>query len=344
MEPTDPRQQHQQIQLPQAAADLSAPGIQRGCAAEEQQEERRDQRAEWTATSRQHSSGGELSPRRQASPTHDPSRTGRDAQNHLVHTPPLDARDDLDHLRSNARAIGGGMRHADGGVQGIGPCDEESRAVGALQDEAIEEANADGRNGELAIGGEREDERANGDGGISGHETGYVIRRDEAIVANDAGVEIVTTAARGYDRHGGSPAYRRAPQTTDGEAIVPGAPQPLRRSARRTPGGHAPSAAGIFPLVESDRAADPRSGGVSDRQMPAEQRARSQRDARGGADGELNRSPRCAPDHGRRQQTLERGEDVARSAGGRRGGRRAAGRGGHRGLTDLSPATQTPAR
>ncbi|CAI5508262.1 unnamed protein product [Closterium sp. Naga37s-1] len=324
--PTDPRQQHQQIHLPQAAADLSAPGNQRGCAAEEQQEERRDQRAEWTATTMQHSNGGEPSPRRQAFPTHAPSRTVRDAPHHHVHIR-LDAHDDLDRLRSSARATGGGMRHADGGVQGIGPCDEESRAVGALPDEANEEANAGGWYGELAIGGEREDERANDDGGIGGHETGYETRRDEEIAANDAGAEIVTIAAQGDDRHGGSPACRHAPQTNDGEAIVPGAPQPLRRSARRTPGGQAPSAAGNFRHVESDRAADPRSDGVSDQQMPAEQRARSQRDARGGADEEQNRSPRCAPDHGRHQQTLERGEDVARSAGGRRGGRGAAGRG-----------------
>ncbi|CAI5510280.1 unnamed protein product [Closterium sp. Naga37s-1] len=88
------------------------------------------------------------------------------------------------------------MRHADGGVQGIGPCDEESRAVGALPDEANEEANAGGWYGELAIGGEREDERANDDDGIGGHETGYETRRDKEIAANDAGAEIVTIAAQ----------------------------------------------------------------------------------------------------------------------------------------------------
>ncbi|CAI5489080.1 unnamed protein product [Closterium sp. Naga37s-1] len=154
----------------------------------------------------------------------------RDALHHRVHIP-LDARVDRDHLRPNARAIGGGMRRADGDDHGIGPCDEESRAVGALQDEANEEANADGRNGELAIGREKEYERANDVGGIRGRVTGYVIRRDEAIVANEAGAEIVTVAAQGDDRHGGSPAYRRAPQTDDDEVIVPGAPQPLRRSA-----------------------------------------------------------------------------------------------------------------
>ncbi|CAI7810720.1 unnamed protein product, partial [Closterium sp. NIES-54] len=217
---------------------------------------------------------------------------------------------------------------ADGGGQGNGPCDEESRAAGALQDEVNEEANVDGRNGELPNGGEKEGERANGGDVISGHATGYVTRRDEANVVNGANVAIMTIAAQGGDRHGGSPPYRCASQTIGGEAIVPGTPQPLRRSARRTPCVQAPSEARTCPREEPDRAADPRSGGVFDLQPPTERRARSQHDAQGEVDGEQGRSPRYTPDQGRRQQTLERREDGARSAGGRRGGKRAAGRGG----------------
>ncbi|CAI7916805.1 unnamed protein product [Closterium sp. NIES-54] len=81
---------------------------------------------------------------------------------------------------------------------------------------------------------------------------------------------------------------------SDGEANAPGAPQPLRRSARRPPSAGAPAVTRTCPRAEPARAAGPRSGGGSDQRTPVEQQVRSRQGVQEEADGERDRSPRCS--------------------------------------------------
>ncbi|CAI5532952.1 unnamed protein product [Closterium sp. Naga37s-1] len=179
------------------------------------------------------------------------------------------------------------MGPADVGGQGNGPRDEGSRAVGALQEGANAELGADAQtSGGQAIADEMNGERANDDDASGGHGIGSATPRDEANEATSA------NEPHRDDRRGGSPAYRRELPMSDGEANAPGAPQPLRRSARRTPRAGAPAVTRTCPRAEPTRAAGPRSGGGSDQRTPAEQQARSRQGVQEEADGEQDRSPR----------------------------------------------------
>ncbi|CAI5521804.1 unnamed protein product [Closterium sp. Naga37s-1] len=181
------------------------------------------------------------------------------------------------------------MGPADAGGQENGPRDEGSRAVGALQEGANAELGADAQtSGGQATAGEMNDEGANDDDANGGHGIGFATPRDEA---NEE------TAANGPhrdDHRGGSPAYRRELPMSDGEANAPGAPQPLRRSARRTPRAGAPAVTRTCPRAEPARAAGPRSGGGSDQRTPVGQQVRSRQGVQEEADGERDRSPRCS--------------------------------------------------
>ncbi|CAI5524804.1 unnamed protein product [Closterium sp. Naga37s-1] len=181
------------------------------------------------------------------------------------------------------------MGPADAGGQENGPRDEGSRAVGALQEGANAELGVDAQtSGGQATAGEMNEEGANDDDANGGHGIGFATPRDEA---NEE------TAANGPhrdDHRGGSPAYRRELPMSDGEANAPGAPQPLRRSARRPPSAGAPAVTRTCPRAEPARAAGPRSGGGSDQRTPVEQQVRSQQGVQEEADEERDRSPRCS--------------------------------------------------
>ncbi|CAI5518826.1 unnamed protein product [Closterium sp. Naga37s-1] len=179
------------------------------------------------------------------------------------------------------------MGPADAGGQENGPRDVGSRAAGALQKGANTELGADAQTfGGQATAGEMNEEGANDDDANGGHGIGFATPRDEA---NEE------TAANGPhrdDHRGGSPAYRRELPMSDGEANAPGAPQPLRRSARRTPRAGAPAVTRTCPRAEPARAAGPRSGGGSDQRTPVEQQVRSRQGVQEDADGERDRSTR----------------------------------------------------
>ncbi|CAI7833372.1 unnamed protein product [Closterium sp. NIES-53] len=133
----------------------------------------------------------------------------------------------------------------------------------------------------------------------------------------EANVATVEIEAQRDVPHNGSPARRHAPPLNGDEANAPGAPQPPRRSARRTPCAQAPV-----------RAADPRSGAGSDQQQPAEQQGRSRQDAQEEVDEERVRSPRNICGQEQQGDPSDQREGGARSAGGRHGGGRTADQGG----------------
>ncbi|CAI7800605.1 unnamed protein product [Closterium sp. NIES-53] len=202
---TGPRHPRQRSQFPQAADELSAPGIPQGYGAGAQREERLEQREEQIARTTPH--GENVEPRTD------------------IHT------------------------HG-------------------------EQANADERSGE----------RENGGDTSGGHGNGSVTPRVEV---NEVTAVIAATAAavrQRDDRRGGSPAYRRGPPMNDGEANAPGAPQPLRQSARRTPHAQAPPEARIRLSAEPVPAADPQSADGSHPHTPAEQQVRSRQDLQEEAD------------------------------------------------------------
>ncbi|CAI5966801.1 unnamed protein product [Closterium sp. NIES-64] len=191
--------------------------------------------------------------------------------------------------REELMATAGEMGPADAGGQENGPRDEGSRAVGALQEGANAELGADAQtSGGQATAGEMNEEGANDDDVNGGHGIGFATPRDEA---NEE------TAANGPhrdDHRGGSPAHRHELPMSDGEANAPGAPQPLRRSARRPPSAGAPAVTRTCPRAEPARAAGPRSGDGSDQRTPVEQQVRSRQGVQEEADGERDRSPRCS--------------------------------------------------
>ncbi|CAI5513981.1 unnamed protein product [Closterium sp. Naga37s-1] len=230
---------------------------------------------------------GEPSPHRPTSSGRAPLRTALDAQFRHDRNLPV-THDAYVRFRSSAQVTAGKTGPADAGGQENGPRDEESRAVGALQDGVNAEPGTDIQTrGVQANADERNSERANDDDASGGHGTGSVTPRDEANEATSA------NETQRDDRRGGSPAYRHEPPMNDVEANAPGVPQPLRRIARRTPHARAPSDVRTCPRVEPARAADPRSGDGSDQRTPVEQQARSRQGAQEGANVERDRSPRC---------------------------------------------------
>ncbi|CAI5966527.1 unnamed protein product [Closterium sp. NIES-64] len=304
-EPTAARHQHLRSPSPQAAATLNAPGIQRDCGAGVRREGRREQREELMVTPTPHASDEAPSPRHQAYPEDGaPLRTALDALFRHNCYPPV-AHDAHAHLRSSAQATAGEMGPAGAGGQENGPRDEGSRAVGALQEGANAELGADAQtSGGQATAGEMNGKGANDDDANGGHGIGFATPRDEA---NEA------TAANGPhrdDHRGGSPAYRCKLPMSDGEANAPGAPQPLRRSARQTPRTGASAVTRTCPRAEPTRAAGPRSGGGSDQRTPAEQQARSRQGVQEEADGEQDRSPRCSRGQERQGNPLANAQDT----------------------------------
>ncbi|CAI6008752.1 unnamed protein product [Closterium sp. NIES-65] len=208
-------------------------------------------------------------------------------------------------------------RAGDCGLE-IGSRDEESRATGALTAAANVQTGTDGeRCEEQAIGDASNGNRVNGDNVTDGLEIGSSMPRGEANVASVAMAATVEIEVRRDVPHNGSPACRHAPPLNGDEGNAPGAPQPPRRSARRTPCAQAPV-----------RAADPRSGAGSDQQQPAEQQGRSRQDAQEEVDEERVRSPQNIRGQERQVDPLDQREGGARSASGRRGGGRTADRGG----------------
>ncbi|CAI5497394.1 unnamed protein product [Closterium sp. Naga37s-1] len=297
--PTGPHHPRQQSQSLQAADELSAPGIPQGYGAGARREERPEQREEQIARMTPHGSGGELSPQRPISSGLALSRKALDAQFCRDRNPPV-AHDAHVHSRSNAQATLGKTGPANAGGQGNAPCDKESRAAGVSQEgeNVVPRTNIQ-THGEQAIADKRSGERENGGGTSGGHGNGSVT---PCIKANEETAAIAATAAAGSqrdDRRGGSPAYRRGPPTNDEEANAPGAPQPLRRSARRTPHAQAPPEARIRLRAEPDPDVDPQSADGSHPQTPAEQQVRSRQDVREEADGEQDQPLRRShgPEH-----------------------------------------------
>ncbi|CAI5938928.1 unnamed protein product [Closterium sp. NIES-64] len=197
------------------------------------------------------------------------------------------------------------MGPADAGGQENGPRDEGSRAVGALQEGANAELGADAQtSGGQATAGEMNGEGANDDDANGGHGIGFATPRNEANEATAA------NGPRRDDHRGGSPAYRRELPMSDGEANAPGAPQPLRRSARQTPRAGASAVTRTCPRMEPTRAAGPRSGGGSDQRTLAEQQARSRQGVQEEADREQDRSPRCNRGQERQGNPLANAQDA----------------------------------
>ncbi|CAI5994558.1 unnamed protein product [Closterium sp. NIES-65] len=286
-EPTVARHQHLRSPSPQAAAALNAPGIQRDCGAGAQREGRREQREELLVTPTQHASDEAPSPRHQAYPEDDaPLRTALDSLFRRDCHHPI-AHDAHAHLRSSAQATAGEMGPADAGGQENGPCNEGSRAVGALQEGANAELGADAQtSGGQATAGEMNEEGANDDDANGGHRIGFAMPR------NEANKETTANGPHRDDHRGSSPAYRHELPMSDGKANAPGAPQPLRRSARRTPCAGAPAVTRTCLRAEPARAAGPRSGGGSDQRTPVEQQVRSRQGVQEEADREPDRPPR----------------------------------------------------
>ncbi|CAI5500814.1 unnamed protein product [Closterium sp. Naga37s-1] len=311
---TGPRHPRQRNQFPQAADELSAPGIPRGYGAGAQREERLEQREEQIARTTPHGSGGELSPHRPISSGLAPLRKALDKRFRRDRNPPL-AHDAHVHSRSNARATAGETGPADAGGQGNAPCDEKSRAAGASQEgENVEPRTDIQTHGEQANADERSGERENGGDTSGGHGNGSVTPRVEA---NEVTAVISATAAavrQRDDRSGGSPAYRRGPPMNDGEANAPGAPQPLRRSSRRTPHAQAPPEARIRLRAEPEPASDPQSANGSHPQTPAEQQVRSRQDMQEEADREQDQPLRRShgPEHQGSPSAPAQGASLAR--------------------------------
>ncbi|CAI6002125.1 unnamed protein product [Closterium sp. NIES-64] len=317
MRPRDPHHLRPRSQPLLAADDQDAQGSPQGCAAGGQQEERRGQPAARNGMTPPRSSGGALSPRRPTFGERAQARTALDAQFRRVHTLPA-AHDAHVHLHSSERATAGEMGRVGAGEQGIGPRDEESRAAGALTAAANAHMGTAGETrAEQAIDSVWLGERANGDDATGGPEIGSSMPRGAVNVVSAVIAASEATEARRDAPHGGSPARHRAPLSIGDEANVPGAPQPLRRSARRTPHAQAPA-----------RAAELRNGDESDRRQPSERQGRSRQDVQEEADGERDRSPRNTRAQEQPGDPSEQRDDSARPTGGRRGGGRAAGRGG----------------
>ncbi|CAI5464592.1 unnamed protein product, partial [Closterium sp. Yama58-4] len=116
---------------PRAAGGLDAQGTPLGRAAEERLGERRERLQAQFETMTPHSHGGAPSPRRPASGKDDPSRTAHDALPRREHFHPA-AQVVLDHWHLSERVMTGATERAGAGGQEIAPCDEESRAAGAL--------------------------------------------------------------------------------------------------------------------------------------------------------------------------------------------------------------------
>ncbi|CAI5515295.1 unnamed protein product [Closterium sp. Naga37s-1] len=367
--PTGPRHPRQQSQSPQAADELSAPGIPQDYGAGARREERPEQWEEQIARTTPHGSGGELSPHRPISSGLAPSRKALDAQPRRDHNPPV-AHDAHVHSRSNAQVTVGETGPADAGGQGNALCDEESRAAGVSQEgENVVPRTDIQTHGKQAIADKRSGERENGGDTSGGHGNDSVMPCVEAI---EETAVIAATAAAGSqrdDRRGGSPAYCRGPPANDGEANAPGAPQPLRRSARRTPHAQAPPEARIRLRADPDPDADPQSADGSRPQPPAEQQIRSRQDVREEVDGEQDQPPRRGhgPEHQGSPSAPTQGAPLARdepmtptsqaqqaapvAATPRSGRGSTRGRGGRRGArglgldypnVDLSPAYRPP--
>ncbi|CAI5928920.1 unnamed protein product [Closterium sp. NIES-64] len=328
--PRDPHHLRPRSQPLLAADDQDAQGSPQGCAAGGQQEERRGQPAARNGMTPPRSSGGALSPRRPTFGERAQARTALDAQFRRVHTLPA-AHDAHVHLHSSERATASEMGRVGAGEQGIGPRDEESRAAGALTAAANAQMGTAGETrAEQAIDSVWLGDRANGDDATAGPEIGSWMPRGAVNVVSAVIAASEATEARRDAPHGGSPARHHAPLSIGDEANVPGAPQPLRRSARRTPHAQAPA-----------RAADLRNGDESDQRQPSERQGRSRQDVQEEADGERDRSPRNTRAQEQPGDPSEQRDDSARPTGGRRGGGRAAGRGGRaagRGASRNSPA------
>ncbi|CAI5533605.1 unnamed protein product [Closterium sp. Naga37s-1] len=179
--PTGPRHPRQQSQSPQAADELSAPGIPQDYGAGARREERLEQQEEQIARTTPHGSGGELSPHRPISSGLAPSRKAPDAQPRRDRNPPV-AHDAHAHSRSNAQATVGETGPADAGGQRNAPCDEESRAAGASQEgENVAPRTDIQTHDEQAIADERSGERENGGDTSGGHGNGSVTPCAEEI-------------------------------------------------------------------------------------------------------------------------------------------------------------------
>ncbi|CAI5497836.1 unnamed protein product [Closterium sp. Naga37s-1] len=232
--PRGPHHPRPRSQPPQAADGRDAQETPLGRAAGEQRGERQAQLEARCVAMTPRSNDGAPSPRRPASEGDAPLRTALDALSCRGHSRPV-AHVAHGHLWSSAPAIAGEMGSAGAGGQEIGPCDEDSRAAGALTAAANAQTGTDGeRRGERAIGDVSNGDRANGDDATDGLETGSSTPPGEVNVASRANAAPEVIEAR-RDAHGGSAARRHAPPSNGDEANAPGALQPLRRSVQRTP-------------------------------------------------------------------------------------------------------------
>ncbi|CAI5942566.1 unnamed protein product [Closterium sp. NIES-65] len=305
----DPHHPRPRSQPLLAGDDQDAQGSPLGCAAGGQQEERRGQPEARYEMTPPRSSGGALSPRRPTFGERALVRTALDAPFRRDHNLPA-AHDAHAHLHSSERATAGEMGRVGAGDQVIGPRDEESRAAGALTAAANAQTGTEGeKRAEQAIDNVWLGNRASGDDTTGGPEIGSSMPRGEVNVVSAVIAASEAIEARRDAPHGDSPAHHRAPLSNGDEANVPSAPQPLRRSARRTPRAQA--------LV---RAADLRNGDESDQRQPAERQGRSRQDAQEEADGERDRSPRNTRGQEQPRDPSEQRDDGARPTGGRRGG------------------------
>ncbi|CAI5983962.1 unnamed protein product [Closterium sp. NIES-64] len=181
MGPHHPRPRSQPLQ---AADGRDAQETSLGRAAGEQRGERQAQLEARCVAMTPRSNDGAPSPRRPASKEGAPLRTALDALSCRGHSRPV-AHVAHGHLRSSAPAIAGEMGSAGAGGQEIGPCDEDSRAAGALTAAANVQTGTDGkRRGERAIGDESNGNRANGDDATVGLETGSSTPHGKVNVAS----------------------------------------------------------------------------------------------------------------------------------------------------------------
>ncbi|CAI6010631.1 unnamed protein product [Closterium sp. NIES-65] len=130
-EPRGPHHPRPQSQPSQAADGRDAQETPLGRAAGEQRGERQTQLEARCVAMTPRSNDGAPSPRRPASEGDAPLRTMIDALSCHGHSRPV-AYVAHGHLRSSAPAIAGEMGSAGAGGQEIAPCDEDSRAAGAL--------------------------------------------------------------------------------------------------------------------------------------------------------------------------------------------------------------------
>ncbi|CAI5955664.1 unnamed protein product [Closterium sp. NIES-64] len=241
--PTDPRHPLPQNLPPQAEDYGDAQETPPGCAARAQRGERLELLGARPAMMTPPSNGGVPSPLHPTSAEDAPLRMAPYAPLRHGHSRPAAH---VAHGRSHlsAQAMDGGTRRAGAGAQEIVPRDEGSKVATAFAAAANAGRGSDGaRRDAQENAGVTISEQGIGDDASSDLGTSFATPRGVAIATG--GAIAAGEACRTYldDHHDDSPAPHGVLLTSGAEAIAPGAPQPLRRSACRAPCVPVPSVA-----------------------------------------------------------------------------------------------------